>query len=387
VTAVTDAGHTWMAPSCTGLSFVYDGMTSTEAKAGDGVNTIEWVSDWIERGFDPKGAGATDVQYVKKNGTWVIAEADVYLNGQFQWTAQNDPGASLRDVRTALTHELGHVLGLLHPCEIGGASGAPDCSTSPAFASACMYPIYNSKQLQISSDDTAGLCFLYPGPRCGTSGCPADSVCTERGCQPLCQGQLCTGQEVCTPLGCRPHIDCSNGCVGQSCGSDGDCGTPEHCVNGFCARGGTLLGQLCSAATDCFDGACIAGACARACLHISDCPSGQTCGESHSCVGSLRSFGASCQSADQCADGLCVTGAADEPICTRACGGTHPACPSLWSCETASGQQVCAPQTLHAAGGCAIARRTQKNFLPLQLLLALVFALRRRRPNERSESK
>jgi hypothetical protein len=377
--AVSEASHAWTAPACTALTLSFDGTTSNQAQPGDGINTVQWVFDWSARNFDPQAAGATDVQYKKAGGVWVVTEADVYLNGTFAWTTLGPDSMSRRDVRTVVTHELGHLLGLLHPCELGGASGAPDCAASSAYANACMFPIYNASQSHLSDDDVAGACFLYPGPRCSTTGCPTGQQCTDRGCRALCQGQVCADSDICTPSGCHPPNDCSGGCVGAPCSLDSHCGSFEHCQAGVCAQGATALGQACSADAECHDGACVAGRCARRCSDSLPCPGGQICGVDRVCLDGPRPLGAPCETADQCSDKLCVAGAAAEPICTRACGGNEPSCPDFWSCETASGRQVCAPQDLDARGGCSMsasARRGSFSFIALALAL---FATRRLR--------
>src|SRR6185369_6860027 len=160
--AIRQAAETWTAAGCTGLQLSYAGRTSIAAAAGDGRNTIQWVSGWKERGFPRQAPGLTDVQYLKNaNGNWIIAEADIYLNLDFDWST-DAPTAQRKSVLAVLTHELGHLIGLMHVCEPNGSDGAPVCADSAQFNGEVMYPIYSASQTVLTDDDLAGVCFLYP---------------------------------------------------------------------------------------------------------------------------------------------------------------------------------------------------------------------------------
>jgi hypothetical protein len=113
-------------PDCSRVAFGLAQHSAAVAAPGDGVNSIQFVRfGWSARGWDPTAAGMTDVQYEKnEQGQWVIVEADIYLNGEdHSWIASGTPSDQSRDLESGLTHEGGHMIGLLHPCEPGGAGG------------------------------------------------------------------------------------------------------------------------------------------------------------------------------------------------------------------------------------------------------------------------
>jgi hypothetical protein len=69
------------------------------------------------------------------------------------------------DLQNTVTHEVGHLVGLAHPCESG--------SCTPALEPLTMYPQTSPGDLEkrtLHADDVAGLCTIYPAER-GGSGC------------------------------------------------------------------------------------------------------------------------------------------------------------------------------------------------------------------------
>lgn len=83
-------------------------------------------------------------------------------------TLYDQGGCYYIDLRNTLTHEVGHFIGLAHPCE-GTA-----CSSQPQLRPLTMYPETTPGDVEkrtLSADDVAGVCDVYPARAGGGSGC------------------------------------------------------------------------------------------------------------------------------------------------------------------------------------------------------------------------
>jgi hypothetical protein len=95
-----------------------------------------------------------------------------------------DAACAYVDLQNTVTHEVGHFLGLAHPCSTtGGAAGLPSCSAplpageTVAYAERTMSPSTQpgeTRKRTLSADDIAGICDIYPAPS-GGCGCGAGS--------------------------------------------------------------------------------------------------------------------------------------------------------------------------------------------------------------------
>ncbi len=351
---VRSAFGLWTGLECGGPHFVYRGNTPIRAVPGDGINTIEWVqSGWLAMGHPDSAAAFTDVQYKRAaGGWWEIVEADVYINAeQFGWVLEGNSAASgMRDVRSVLTHEAGHMIGLLHPCEVGGADGAPECTTDASFTQVMMYPEYDPSRTALSTDDSAGACFLYPGASCEETGCTNGATCTPAGCILLCGSETCESGEICSSAGCvRPNPDDPG--RAPPCATAAECDPGKRCLSGFCRNGDRPPGDACSVPGECASGACSDGVCARACGSDGDCLEGQHCEPSGVCSGAGGPLGSPCESGADCLGDQCLAGAKPAPVCTRLCGEGNPDCPANWVCSSVEGRAVCTPYNFAATGG------------------------------------
>jgi len=133
----------------------------------------------------------TTVQHVVSTGE--IVDADMELNGWngslaaptgFYFTCAS-PGAGITvpcpsfgasnciqyDVRSTVTHEAGHMLGLDHVCRTSRTPGSGDCPAGGSVMAPTAEPGDTDKRT-LRQDDVSGVCTIYPtgGPTLTSSG-------------------------------------------------------------------------------------------------------------------------------------------------------------------------------------------------------------------------
>lgn len=135
----------WAAVQDVSLSFDFQGTTDRMAASyEDGVNTIyfedEWPSDW-------------DAGFLALTFTWSvdggeIVAFDMAINESFDWTTHS--ARSGHDLSNALTHEIGHAVGMAHS-EEGDATMFADSRAG------------DTAKRTLAQDDQEGLRYLYSG--------------------------------------------------------------------------------------------------------------------------------------------------------------------------------------------------------------------------------
>jgi MYXO-CTERM domain-containing protein len=198
--------------ACTYLAISVSYSTATPPRAiNDHHNSLLFrVTSWCEiladgscsvdiGAYDPAALAVTSV--VANKDTGQIRDADIEVNAaDHHWgdlvlhPELATSGGSYQDLQNALTHEMGHLIGLDHSC-YQPASGlphpldntgnpAPDCDQAPAgIKESTMFPSADPGDLtkrSLSDDDQLALCEIYPvakdpmicDPNAGTSsGC------------------------------------------------------------------------------------------------------------------------------------------------------------------------------------------------------------------------
>lgn len=183
VAAAASAAATWSDPAL-GSSVALSVVTSDaagEGPASDHENTISFRTSWeASDGYTRTELALTSVW--TRGGA--IVDADTEMNAvDFDWALlPDDPSAagisSDVDLQAALTHELGHVIGLDHPCYLSTpaergevtneGSVVPACSDPALPASvraATMFPSAGRGKIDertLSADEILALHELYP---------------------------------------------------------------------------------------------------------------------------------------------------------------------------------------------------------------------------------
>jgi hypothetical protein len=196
--AVTAAAATWSAPAvdCTDLQVAVSFAEGPgPAAADDGLNAIGDRPDgWCTTESAPRAACASPSELAlttvfTRRGQGQIVGADIQLNTlAFLWGRLDGRGAGgphRQDLQNALTHELGHALGLDHPCWTGVGPRAtddagqpvPDCYDAPdEVQRSVMYPAVDPGDVShraLSPEDVRAICAIYPRRAEGPAACPA----------------------------------------------------------------------------------------------------------------------------------------------------------------------------------------------------------------------
>ncbi|HVT34965.1 MAG TPA: M12 family metallo-peptidase [Nevskiaceae bacterium] len=160
----------WNADTGSNINYVYGGLSSASGGMdhADGVNEILFN--------DPNGElsgvfDCTNGGVIAYGGYWTSGNKSTHRDGTFQMISeadivvQNGAGCILSALSNSnadevFAHELGHTLGLAHPC---GESGVPACTPGSAVDDAIMRPYVHadSRGASLRSDDQQAIAYDY----------------------------------------------------------------------------------------------------------------------------------------------------------------------------------------------------------------------------------
>ena len=274
----------------------------------DGRNSLFWDETGAACLMGP---GTLGVTIGDANGTF-RAQADICFNGaDHGWTTDGNFRDGQADVGSIATHEIGHFIGLDHPCDGGDGSAETNCNGAERSV---MTPVWNNEVFRRPlADDEEGLRSLYPADDSG-SGCEG----------PFGPGERCGCDDDCvTGLLCVSQPDGDARCAAPCRADAADCGVGATCVlsspgGGADSAGGVCVavvsdkpaGAVCNLGTECGSGTCSTlfslgqRICVVACEKEQDCAGGG-CHEGI-CLGSFdgqpcaaEQGGCGCQVADR----------------------------------------------------------------------------------------
>ena len=222
LTAVDASAATWSntADACTYLDITVSSSSDPTPRAvNDGRNNVIFrTSTWCkltDKGvcdpnvpYDPAALALTSVSASTSSG--IIRDADIEVNASnFNWADLvlhpnlRGDNQSFHDLQNAVTHEMGHVIGLDHTCYLQGPAPLdntgqpiPDCADAPPDVLATtMFPSANPGDIDkrdLAPDDQQAVCEIYPaahdpmtcapgqtdpgGCSCSAAGAPASAL-------------------------------------------------------------------------------------------------------------------------------------------------------------------------------------------------------------------
>lgn len=282
--ALRDAFRAWECVEGVKLRFEEQEGPGPASIDDDGQNTLFWD----ETGAFGLGPATLGVTVGGASPNTPRQYADIVFNGfDSSWSVDG----SAVDVTSIALHEIGHFVGLDHPCS---SSGGQETGCNGPERSV-MTPVWSGELDRFPrADDEEGLRAMYPAGADDESGCEGPFRKGERcSCDGECvEGLVCASADdspkVCTPTCASDAADCGAGFTCVLDAPEGDEPAPGVCLK--VGEGGAPTGAICQNGGQCASGTCSLlfdlerSLCQVACTADTDCGAG-VCYEGF-CLGS-----------------------------------------------------------------------------------------------------
>jgi uncharacterized protein (TIGR02145 family) len=150
LTAVRQSFATWENITTANIDFVDDGTTTLRnASATDGINLVSFTDEKFP--FPPRvlAIAAKTLQVSPNDDVARIIDADIVVNPEFSALSVGVGNGNYYDAQSIITHEIGHVMGLLH--------------TGVVNSTMFFMLGYGTKVQSLEQDDRSWASYKYPG--------------------------------------------------------------------------------------------------------------------------------------------------------------------------------------------------------------------------------
>lgn len=224
--AAESAAKAWTAACRADIYIAVVGTTSSTYDVSDSQNTILWDRRTAAEGNYYGGSTTTLAAATTVMRGSELTDCDIVLNGNASVSMAYNPASNLQaDLRSILTHEIGHCLGLDHPIEMGSyTSSNPEVNKSSMRQTNALSPADPSDTTRrvISQDDRDGIECIYERGKPFRSGlhCASYSGTNNQGAIP--SGDILSGGPTVIDTNCggdaqgrnaNPSVDSGDGCI------------------------------------------------------------------------------------------------------------------------------------------------------------------------------
>lgn len=140
--AIVSASNTWNAVGTSDFLLTYDGTTNATETGFNGTNEILFAHEGTD--------SPTGLARFWFTADFVIVEADIWFNDDYNWDATGSPKFTEVDLESVALHEFGHWLALGHD----------DASTAVMFPTLTM----GTTKRELHQNEVDGISFIYPRP-------------------------------------------------------------------------------------------------------------------------------------------------------------------------------------------------------------------------------